>query len=311
MAHTEVGNEELCTINNSPVKDGDFFAASFTINPMEEVTFARLQLLASQYQRYTFQSVEFSYTPFKGTTQTGEIAFAMSPDPTTSVPANMQDLMGLYGAVRGQVNLPFTFSVPFQMFSKALNQYMLKQPTTPYPADDSVINSVGRVYIGIQNVTGGVNIPLGRVSISYRLTLNGPKLDSNANQTSGTYRFPAYASGEPWALEDATDAQLRKDVHALLQNDDSGDLILPRFRFAYLLIVHATANAMNPMALAVVDGNDDPYVPIKSIDDGLTPNSVMAVYRMNSGAQFAVSATETTASSSITVVPCSHAMDLS
>jgi len=201
MTRSETGNEELDTV--SLYSNVQFFTSSYSINPVEARTFARLSSIASQYQRYVFQSVVIGYTPTCGTAQHGELAFGFASDPTTTDPADMTEFMGLYGAVRGPINMPLSFSVPAALFSKALSQYMCKGSDTPLPEDDNVLYSVGRFFYATDGNDGVAPIITGRLSISYRVTLNDPIIKTTGPLTGCSMNWDSAIDTEVLAYDDA------------------------------------------------------------------------------------------------------------
>jgi len=308
MNRPESGNEELAVVTNGPV-DGAYFGMSFSINPAESSTFARLATLSTQYQRYTFKQIQLTYTPFKGTSQTGEIAITMAPDPTHDVPTNMTEFMGLFGAIRGPVNLPLSYSVPASLFSKALNQYMMKCPLTPSPADDSVINSVGRFYVAVQNVTGGAMMAIGRLAISYDLVLNDPVTQPEGPSLSGEVDLAGALAGV--SIDDALvtgydDGQ--RGIRPLWWNE-ALQMWSVRSRYRNMLV--AAGETGVPSIFTLTCYQDDPagvvLAPVTFYDvPGMVSTRSIYVYWLPQNARFRITSNQNLPVIRFTILPCVH-----
>jgi len=309
MSRIETGNEDLgLVVNSNP--SASYQCWSISINPAESANFARLAQLTTQFQRYKFSNIEVVFTPFTGVNQTGEVAFGFSPDPQHKEPKNMTELMGLHGAVRAPVYLPSKFTIPSQLFSKALGMYTVKQMATPATQDDSLINSVGRMYTAIQNCTATAAQPIGRLSCSYRLTLDDPITKPEGTALSGHYDLGEWPHDEPISVEDPVTEYVNADgVHPLYVHN--GHL---RTRMRYSSVLMLTASSAAAFDFELTDYTDDPAGVVVGASEnfswGAGPYYRVVMFKLQPSCSFGIVPSETLTSCHVHVFPCVHEMPL-
>lgn len=203
LQRREVGQETIGTVASAPIATA-WYVNSFSINPGESDTFARLSSIAQQYQKYACMGISFDYTPNVSTSTAGTIYMGFAADSTTLEPTDSTTFMGLYGAIRGPVWAPLTIRVPTTLLANAMKTYLIKAPTNSSPQADNIQYSVGRIYLAVSGVTA-TNARMGEVGASYNFMMHDPRINLTANMTQSSLNWEdGLTAGDYAIVEEAS-----------------------------------------------------------------------------------------------------------
>lgn len=209
---------------------------SYSVNPAETDTFARIPTIAREYQKYKVHKMTLDFVPVKGSAQTGTVCIGLSANPQTPNPEDMTAMQGLYGSVNGPVNVPCSVPFPPSFYSKVMAQYQVKQNQTPLEEDDNPLTSVGRVYVATEGCGEQQSVIVGRLSVTYSITFYDPILEPGGSTCSEIATFT-----EPDESGDIPAFEHNLPVDALWRTKDN--YWQCRNRTRTLMFVHVSGTA--------------------------------------------------------------------
>ena len=241
-----VGVDWLTDVANTLVENP--YVESFAINPAEPSSFPRLAHIASQYQKYVFNSVSLVYTPSCATTQKGTLYIAPIRDPTAALPTTVLQMRGLSGCKSSAVRDGMTITFTKAQLSNALNGFYCEAPDGVTPDLDNVTRTCGRMVLMLDGVAKDDGV-VGTLVLRYSFTLSDPKTTPEGAALAGGYRFDGGFTGD---LE-PTDYDLLRGKPAVTAVEGIGfrkRTVGPIFVSALGRIVGATA----PVFTMEIDG---------------------------------------------------------
>lgn len=149
---------------------------SYSINPGLAGTFPWLAQVASRFESYTFDRLDFVYEPMVATTQPGSLMMAIDFDASDSPPGNKTTLMAMQGAMR---------SAPWQayrMSASAVDRRKMvpeRYTRSGAPATGSDIKTldVGNLFVATVG-TGTATVILGELYVEYTVRLRTPQIQT-------------------------------------------------------------------------------------------------------------------------------------
>lgn len=169
------------------------YVDSYSINPAESSTFARLSNIASQYQKYVLNSITLRYVPSCPTTQKGTLYLAPLRDPTSLPPQTVLAMRGLSGCKSCAVRDPMTLTINKAYLSRALNGFYCEPPDGVTPDQDNALRTCGRLCLMLDGVVKNDGI-VGTLSMTYDFQLSDPKTVPEGSALGGYYKWDEYDS---------------------------------------------------------------------------------------------------------------------
>lgn len=169
VSHREFIADVTRTTNN-------FTLDSYSINPGLAGTFPWLAQVASRFESYTFDRLDFIFEPMVATTQPGSIMMAIDFDASDTPPGNKTTLMAMQGAMR---------SAPWQayrMSASAIDRRKMvpeRYTRSGAPATGSDIKTldVGNLFVSTVG-TGTTTVLLGEIHVEYTVRLRTPQIQT-------------------------------------------------------------------------------------------------------------------------------------
>ena len=129
---TNFSQRQSATEQFTPVAAGQnkFSVFWHSTEPVDELAFPRLSQMSSQYQNFSVNALRYTFTPNIGTNTTGTIYLGFTPDVSTPLPTNAEDMKGLWGSVASNIWKPVTLIVPASAFNKIARTYYTRRTTT-------------------------------------------------------------------------------------------------------------------------------------------------------------------------------------
>ncbi len=269
------GSEWLVDVTPNVDLVNGVYTEAFSINPADPMTFPRLSVLTSQYQKYSLKDLRLVYTPACATTQTGSVYLAIQSDPASVTPTTTLELLGLRGAQRFAPWQPASMPVGDDIMQKAYKNYFADN--AHHVQDDDPTRTVCKFVLMTENITKGTTV--GSLTIAYNVTLMDPRTDFAANSMAGVYSGVTLTAvnGSPLDITalDVTRSPPYtlhpNDAYTLRQRHASHCLVLLRYEFQ----VAAVNKAINLELNGVLEG------PIWSHTG--TDDTQVAAYRLPKG----------------------------
>jgi len=153
--------------------------------------------------------------------------------------------MGLYGAVRASASLPCVYNIPPELFSKAFQSFMLKEMSDEQPENDSVVYTVGRLFVGSEMVSES-SVILGRLVITYSVQLNDPLIKPEGATVSSSYLFDSLPASTHLIISDNSEMASKTGVNALVSDQHDNTLMIQRNRAGTVLWARAEGTSATP-----------------------------------------------------------------
>lgn len=267
---------------------GGVYVESYPINPAEPWTFPRLSNIASQYQKYTVNSVTLMYTPTCPTSQKGTIYIAPLRNPTDPIPQTPQTMRGLSGCFSGAVREVLTVTFGKAQLSSAFNGFYCGPPKGIDPASDDVTKTCGRFALMLDGVAQADGV-VGVLSLKYSFVLSDPKQSAEGSALTGSYEIDAVNS---------TSININ-DVSNIVGSPPLfpfGTLFRKRVTTPMLLLITHEETAAPDSPVVNVDG-----APIASFAEDVTGTKMRSWYWILAGRQTISIGTHTNAWTNVSI----------
>jgi len=175
VRHTEYIGEVTGSVN--------FNATQFPLNPGLGTTFPWLSLIASLYESYHFNNLQFHYCTQKATTTNGAVMMAVDYDANDTAPPSKLQLMAYEGAVRCQPWVNETFTCSRAGLDVFKNRYVR---LSTIANTDLKTFDVGNFYLCTQgNADTSV---LGELYVTYDVDFMTPQYNTSGWASLGSNR---------------------------------------------------------------------------------------------------------------------------
>jgi hypothetical protein len=224
-----VQNEEFIgavTVANQP----NFNVVSYPVNPGQSSTFPWLSLMAPQWEKYTFNMLEFYYkrevSEFNAAGQAGKVIFSADFDASDAPPSTKQQMEDSVPHADGMPCENLVLKLPKnQMHWNSLAKYV-RPGGLPGSADIKTYD-VANVHIATQGIPA--NNEIGELRVRYSCTFSVPVLDSTtaipANNSVALFESSA---GEALTSTVAKTMLLASaTTNGLLAVNTAGSIVLP------------------------------------------------------------------------------------
>lgn len=177
-------NGETITISHTEyvqdiVGSSLFTAYSLPINPGDTSVFPWLSGMVSNWEKYRFKHLSYSYRPTCSSTTNGSLAFGVDFDETDTDPITKPTLLGFQGVTSGPAWQPKRTANVTHGNDPNLWRY-IRFNTATLANEDPRVNDTGKIIVGTSgfNTTGDV----GELWVTYTVELSVPQLYSSAEQ---------------------------------------------------------------------------------------------------------------------------------
>lgn len=154
----------------------DFSLDSYSINPGLAGSFPWLAQVASRFESYTFERLDFIYEPSVPTSQPGTIMMAIDFDSADAAPANKTTMLAMQGAMRSAPWQGMRISASALDRKKMVTERYTRSGTVPTGSDVKTLD-VGNLFLASIG-TGGPTVTLGDLSVHYTVRLRTPQIQT-------------------------------------------------------------------------------------------------------------------------------------
>jgi hypothetical protein len=162
-----------------------FTAQGIAINAGNSLLFPWLSALALRFESYTFDRLEFKYTPACPTTTPGTIGMVVDFDALDDLPTTKVSFRSYAGAASGQSYAPLVYRALLQQLKKQKLYYV--SPGLNPPQSDRKTYDVGQF---VYSTDCGPAVPLscsGELSVSYTVRFYTPQIEESSNTTTSYF----------------------------------------------------------------------------------------------------------------------------
>lgn len=154
----------------------------YDLNPGNRTMFPWLSLVASAYEKYRFETLEFEVVPRNPTSSAGAVYAALDYDWDDNPATTANELMSNRGAISSDVWSPSKFAVDI----RRLNEDVPWRYVADFPRSDSSQRMVygGFFMIGIAGTAAAVSFD---IFVNYRVKFSLPALHSLDSSSSMTF----------------------------------------------------------------------------------------------------------------------------
>jgi len=210
----ERGTAVVCTIT---APDTKFVIGSVNVNPADPDFVSRLSKVASLYQKFNPALLTFRYLPAKGSSTDGQLYVTFIPNPQAPSPTNMDELTTYGGIVQGTITTPLSYPIQPTSMNTAFKSQLTDVAIEP--GSDQPINSIGRLFYGIDGQTNSSPVTFGTLYVDYSMTFSDPKL-SYSDQVNSVASLDTLAIGTNLLSRLEIDAGIRAWVPDM-EDDES------------------------------------------------------------------------------------------
>jgi len=166
-----------------------FATDNYTVNPGVSASFPWLAQVASRFESYTFERLDYIYEPMVPTTQPGTVMMAIDFDSLDGPPTTKTTLMAFQGATRTSPWGACRLTTTEEQRKKMVNERYIRTGTIAVNADPKTYD-VGMLYVATIG-TGTTAVSLGEIYVEYTIRLRTPQIGTGlaissqrkANQT--------------------------------------------------------------------------------------------------------------------------------
>lgn len=154
-----------------------FVVDTYNINPGLSGTFPWLAQIATRFESYTFERLNFVYEPMVPTTQVGTVMMAIDFDAADTPPANKTTLLNMQGAMRSAPWQPFRMSSQVVDRKKMVYERYVRSGATTSPTDIKTYD-MGNLQVATVGVGSGT-VVLGELYVEYTVRLRTPQIQTS------------------------------------------------------------------------------------------------------------------------------------
>lgn len=151
-----------------------FSIDTVVVNPGISNSFPWLSQIASRYESYTFERLDYVYQPMVPTTQPGSIMMAIDFDAADAAPSSKQVLMAYAGANRGAPWQPFKISASNIDRKKMVSERYVRSGQLPANTDVKTYD-LGNLFVATVG-TGAPTVTLGEIYVEYTVRFRTPQI---------------------------------------------------------------------------------------------------------------------------------------
>lgn len=155
----------------------DFRSTGIPVNPGLSETFPWLSQMATLYESYCFEKLDFAYQTMSSTTQSGSVMLAIDYDASDPSPIDKQQMASYRGYSR---------SSPWENFTNHSKKEDISKRKTYYVRNgglgsnqDVKLYDVGNLFVATQGQAPDTP-PVGELYVDYRVKLMTPQLNNPA-----------------------------------------------------------------------------------------------------------------------------------
>lgn len=181
-----------------------FNVSKLAVNPGLSEAFPWLSQMATLYESYCFEKLDFEFQTMSPTTESGSVMMAIDYDASDPAPIDKQQMASYRGYAR---------SAPWENFKQISRREDLSKRKTSYVRngglnanEDVKLYDVGNLFVATQGQTTPAN-SVGELYASYRVKLMTPQLNNPALGNSKSSSFTD-ASGQPAVTVPGSNAPL-------------------------------------------------------------------------------------------------------
>jgi len=164
MSQRVAGTELIAPITPSGSAFSTYFAV---IDATDDLTWPRLCALASQYEKFTVNSLVLIYRGIASTAVTGNIMLAFVPDRNMAAPTSIDEMMSYAGAVTSNAYTSVELPVPQQYLAGITRSLFVRDLNS---TDN--LNNAGKFVWALKDCS--VSTVIGTLSVKYDITVTQP-----------------------------------------------------------------------------------------------------------------------------------------
>jgi hypothetical protein len=157
-----------------------FLISVFNINGGLVSSFPWLSQVASRFESYTFERLNYIYEPMVPTSTPGSLMMAIDFDATDSAPANKVTLMSYAGATRSSVFDTARLSTSAIDRKKMVHERYVRSGAL-VGNNDLKTYDVGNLYVATVGTPNAVTTILGELYVEYTVRLRTPQIQTAPN----------------------------------------------------------------------------------------------------------------------------------
>jgi len=238
--HREVEDEYIADINGSTT----FATTQFSINPGQSSTFPWLSKIASQWEKYHFEFLEFYYkrevSEFATQGQAGKVILSIDYDASDSPPSTKQQCMDTVPHSDGMPCENFSLRADPQEMENSFGEHMVRPGGLP-GASDIKTYDVGNLFVStIANTNTSL---VGELHVRYICVLSVPVLESSttAPQNNQVAFFQNTTAQSATSTVPVNALLATKSANGLSAVNTAGSFVLPAGNY----LIDASANGFS------------------------------------------------------------------
>jgi len=232
-----------------------FATTAYPLNPGQSSTFPWANKIASLYEKYDFEAVEFYYkrevSEYASNGQTGKVILSFDYDAADSAPTSKQQVEDTVPHVDGMPCTP-TIRLPLDVACIRNSPAKYVRPGLQPTNTDIKTYDAGNLYVSTYGNAGTTVI--GELRVRYRVRFSEPVLESSATTPGAVGAVAIFSSATPEASGATTvAAQLllaKTDANGISAANTAGSIVLPAGAYEVIAgnIMTNTIPADNPVS---------------------------------------------------------------
>lgn len=179
---------------------------SFPINPGSPLLFPWLSIIAAQYEKYCFKSLQFIYRTRSATSQVGAVCYTVDYDASDPAPTSMVQARNYRSSISDVPWKDFTFEALREDLTTSF-RYVRNGAALPTGTDVKMYD-LGNLFVVAEGMTGSP--VLGELSVRYKVALHVPQSQISAGL------FASFTGGTTLSAANLCGSDAVKDVDSTL-----------------------------------------------------------------------------------------------